>query len=55
MTIEQAIELLIAEYERAQKLAYVRKPVAYALYQVWKMADRKRCSNKRTAIQNLKR
>lgn len=42
MKIEEAIHLLIAEYEKAQKLAYIKKPVAYALYQVWKMADRKR-------------
>ncbi len=40
MTLEKAIELLKAEYERAKTLEYVRNPLAYALYQVWKKADR---------------
>ena len=40
MTLEQAIEMLKIEYERAQKLKYVQKPLAYALYQVWKKADK---------------
>lgn len=39
MTIEQAKKLLDEEYERAQRLEYVRNPLAYALYQVWKKAD----------------
>lgn len=41
MTLEKAVNLLIAEYERALRLEYVRNPLAYALYRVWKMADRK--------------
>lgn len=40
MTIEMAIEELKKEYEKAIKIGWVRNPVAYALYQVWKMADR---------------
>lgn len=39
MKIDTAIKLLQEEYERAQKLEFVRDPVAYALYQVWKKAD----------------
>lgn len=39
MTIDKAIERLKAEYERAKNLEYVRNPLAYALYQVWKIAD----------------
>ena len=42
MTLEQAIEMLKTEYERAIKLDFVINPLAYALYQVWKKADRKR-------------
>ncbi len=42
MTLEQAIDMLKAEYERAKKLEFVINPLAYALYQVWKKADRKR-------------
>lgn len=41
MTIERAIESLKIEYEKAKRLAYVRNPLAYALYQAWKVADRK--------------
>ncbi len=37
--LEQAIELLRAEYERAKKLAYVKKPLAWALFHVWKKVD----------------
>ena len=40
MTLEKAVNSLIAEYERALRLEYVRNPLAYALYHVWKMADR---------------
>lgn len=41
MTLEKAIELLKAEYERAKKLEYVHKPLAWALFQVWKKVDAK--------------
>lgn len=41
MEIERAIELLKIEYEKAKLLAYVVNPLAYALYQVWKIADKK--------------
>lgn len=39
MTLKKAVKLLEAEYERAKKLEYVQKPLAWALYQVWKEAD----------------
>lgn len=42
MTPEKAIERLKAEYERAKSLSYVVNPLAYALYQVWKEADKKK-------------
>ena len=41
MTIEKAIKELMQEYEKAKKNEWVRNPVAYALYQVWKRADSK--------------
>ncbi len=41
MNIDDAITALKAEYERAKRLSFVRNPVAYALYQVWKKADAK--------------
>ena len=42
MDIEAAINKLRAEYERAQNFEFVRNPLAYALYQVWKLADKDR-------------
>lgn len=39
MTIEKAIEMLRTEYERAKRLPFVMNPLAWALYQVWKIAD----------------
>lgn len=48
MTLEQAIELLRKEYERAKGLEYVRKPLAFALFQVWKKADKKRRIDRET-------
>ena len=39
MTLEQAIEMLKKEYERAKNMEYVKKPLAWALFQVWKKAD----------------
>lgn len=42
MELEEAIKLLKVHYEVAKKLEYVQNPVAFALYQTWKMADKKR-------------
>lgn len=39
MTLEKAIELLKSEYEWAKRQEFVRNPLAYALYRVWKVAD----------------
>lgn len=41
MTLEKAIKLLQQEYDRASRLAFIKNPVAYALYQVWKKADKR--------------
>lgn len=40
MKIEKAIHQLILEYERARKDEHIHNPVAYALYQVWRRADK---------------
>lgn len=40
MTIEKAIKMLNAEYDRAKVTPYVRNPLAYALCQTWKVANR---------------
>lgn len=39
--LEQAIKLLRVQYEVAKKLEWVHNPIAYALYNTWKMADEK--------------
>lgn len=39
MRIDTALKLIQEEYERAKALEFVRDPVAWALYQVWKKAD----------------
>lgn len=39
MTIEKVIEHLKAEYESAKKKSFVAKPMAYALYSVWRAVD----------------
>ena len=40
MTLDRAINLVAVKYEQAKKLDYIRNPLAYALYKVWKMADK---------------
>jgi hypothetical protein len=45
MSIDEAKKLLDEQYERAKRLKYVKKPLAFALYQVWKIADKKRSEN----------
>ena len=39
MTIEKAIEILKANYERAKKMEYVSKPLAWAFYYTWREVD----------------
>lgn len=39
LTLQKAIKQLEAEYEKARKLDFVRNPLAYALYKVWKVAN----------------
>lgn len=51
MAIETAIKFLKVEYEKAKLLKFVHNPTAYALYQVWKMADR--CKSRKIDDQSL--
>ena len=41
MDLDRVIKLLNKEYERAKRSPYVKKPLAWALYQVWKVVDGK--------------
>ena len=45
MTLKKAIKLFEEEYEKANRLEWIHNPLAYALYQVWKMADAERSKN----------
>lgn len=36
---QKAIKMLADEYRKAQAMVFVHKPMAYALYQVWKWFD----------------
>lgn len=37
--LDKAIEILKEQYEKAQKIDWVRNKIAYALYQTWKIFD----------------
>lgn len=37
--LSKAIKVLTQQYEKAKKMAFVRNPIAYALYQTWKIFD----------------
>lgn len=39
MTLEKAVKMLENKYEQAKNMEYVQKPLAWALYQVWKEVD----------------
>lgn len=40
MSLIKAINMLMDEYEKAARQEHIHDPVAYALYQVWKKADK---------------
>ena len=42
MTLDDVIEMLKKEYERAKGLEYVFDPLAFALYSTWKKVDKRR-------------
>ena len=39
MTLERAIKMVRDTYTNAKKLEYIRNPLAFALYKVWRIAD----------------
>ena len=42
LTIEQAIELIRDKYDDNKDKKWVHDPVAYTLYEVWKITDSKK-------------
>ena len=42
MTLQKALKLVEKEYEKAKGLEFVHKPLAYALYRVWRMVEGER-------------
>ena len=41
MSFEKAIKILIAKLGEARRNNTIRKPIAWALYETWKIADEK--------------
>ena len=41
MTFEKAIKILITQLGEARRNTLIRKPLAWALYQTWKIVDAK--------------
>ena len=39
MLVEEAVELLQKNFEKAKVTPYVQRPLAWALYQTWKAVD----------------
>ena len=39
--LDKAINILKEQYEKAKKLSWVKNPLAYALYQTWKIFDKR--------------
>ncbi len=46
MELDKAIGLLEEEYAKARKLKWVKNPLAWALYRVWKKADAEGCGKR---------
>ena len=42
MTIDEALERLVAKYDEAQGQEWIGDPLAWALHEVWKEADEER-------------
>lgn len=38
--LDEAVDLLRKNYEKAKVALYVQRPLAWALYQTWKAVDR---------------
>ena len=55
MTLEKALKLVQDNYNAAQKLDYIRNPLAFALYKVWKIADMQPKTNKGKVKDNGKK
>ena len=43
MTLMKALAMVETEYKRAKQMKHIHNPLAYALYQVWKVAEEKGC------------
>ena len=38
--LDKAIKVLKEQYEKAKKIGWIINPIAYALYQTWKIFDK---------------
>lgn len=55
MSIDEAVELVRKQYENDIESAYIVNPVAHALYEVWKKADREKSYVPRMSFQTDRR
>lgn len=39
VTMDKVIEDLKVEYERVKCISYIKDPIAYALYNIWRKAE----------------
>ena len=47
MTVQRALKLVEKEYEQAKKLEWIRNPLAYALFKVWRLVEKEAAKNGR--------
>jgi hypothetical protein len=47
MNLAQAIRILEKEYEKAKKMDFINKPLAYAFYRTWRIIDAASPKNER--------
>jgi len=52
MKIDNVIKILRENYKRAVNSDYVRKPIAWALYQTWREIDALEEKEKRKVVEN---
>lgn len=47
MTLDEALEIVREEYEKALKLPWVWSPIAYAMRRAWERVDKKERMDKK--------
>lgn len=53
ITLDEVTRILKAEYTRAVGASFIKRPMSYALYQVWKYVDRKERERSRIELGDI--